>query len=570
MAYINDGFWQRSYLLEFRKNGSIEESFTFSVPPESEDYDYPQRINETKTFGGIVYDDYGNDTQKITLSGSTGNNDVKRIFRGNAGSDLFMSGKDEIFYLQNMLELYGKTENLSGKEVWLYPLWGGDQKGQSTGYKTFVKSYRVLIQGFSIKRSKDNPFFFRYTISMLSIDKATSSFNYSIPSLKNNPVAAIENVKEKISWYQELKDTMKNALSSWESQLGKWMNFIDTAQNLIDEINNEIEFWGYNLSGFGKAVSSELNDANNLVTSVFNAEKKIVNYSKSISMSILDIYASAEKIWKNAIDMYKYSEVIISDKENPVADEISNAFKQTSQEFVDDFHRINEQSVHVAAQIYFGVSNLPDTSETVDDTSSGNQSTTQNQNTPRIVYGSTSRTATSGDSYESIAMDYFGDPSYASLIASYNSRDTEIKEGDTVFIPILNPTEIPKNNNVLTTEKLNDNYGSDIKIDNGNIAVRNGDLDIISGSNNLNQAISNRINTTINTRIRIPGYGIKSSIGEQSFTNYLLSSIEDTVLMDPRVKTVDSVNINGAGDSLEVSITYTDINGNKSMYGGLF
>ena len=58
---LNVNFWKKAYLLEFKMNGVLTDAFTFSVPPENEDFSFPQRKNETKTFGGAVVADYGND-----------------------------------------------------------------------------------------------------------------------------------------------------------------------------------------------------------------------------------------------------------------------------------------------------------------------------------------------------------------------------------------------------------------------------------------------------------------------------------------------------------------------------
>ena len=66
---LNANYWKKAYLLEFRKNEEVTDAFTFSVPPESEEFLFPQRKNETKTFGGAVVADYGNDLVQVNLSG---------------------------------------------------------------------------------------------------------------------------------------------------------------------------------------------------------------------------------------------------------------------------------------------------------------------------------------------------------------------------------------------------------------------------------------------------------------------------------------------------------------------
>ena len=48
--YLNANYWKNAYLLEFRQNTAVKAAFTFSVPPEQEEFVFPQRKNETKTF----------------------------------------------------------------------------------------------------------------------------------------------------------------------------------------------------------------------------------------------------------------------------------------------------------------------------------------------------------------------------------------------------------------------------------------------------------------------------------------------------------------------------------------
>ena len=81
MATMNANFWKKSYLLEFKLDGVLTDAFTFSVPPEQEKFSFPQRKGETKTFGGIVVADYGNDAVQISLSGNTINQELKTIYK---------------------------------------------------------------------------------------------------------------------------------------------------------------------------------------------------------------------------------------------------------------------------------------------------------------------------------------------------------------------------------------------------------------------------------------------------------------------------------------------------------
>ena len=45
--YLNADYWRNAYLLEFKINGTLTDAFTFSVPPEQEEFSFPQRKSET-------------------------------------------------------------------------------------------------------------------------------------------------------------------------------------------------------------------------------------------------------------------------------------------------------------------------------------------------------------------------------------------------------------------------------------------------------------------------------------------------------------------------------------------
>jgi hypothetical protein len=74
--------WTKSFLIEINYTDRTPESFTFSLPPEGIEITMPQRVSETKTFGGLFVDDYGAECAKIHFSGTTGNSTVKKIYRG--------------------------------------------------------------------------------------------------------------------------------------------------------------------------------------------------------------------------------------------------------------------------------------------------------------------------------------------------------------------------------------------------------------------------------------------------------------------------------------------------------
>ena len=142
-------------MLEFLEGDELKDCFTFSVPPESEEFDFPQRVAETKTFGGSVFDDYGNDTYRITINGSTVNEEKKAIYRGSK-TPLYLTGTKEVFELQRIIRDWAANKNVTDpnkKKVYLYDLSKASVLQLSTGVAS-RNFWRVFIKDLKIKRDK--------------------------------------------------------------------------------------------------------------------------------------------------------------------------------------------------------------------------------------------------------------------------------------------------------------------------------------------------------------------------------------------------------------------------------
>jgi len=163
--------WRKAYMIEFLKNDNeVEDVFTFSVPPESESLKFPQRITETPTMGGIVFDDYGNDTVKIRLTGSTINEEKKLIYQGNKKLPDYLTGEKEIFRLQELFEKWGSLEyeNFTSKKIYLYDL--SKMNLLQIGAGSPARNYwRIINKGLEIKRAKDKPYTFLYDLELTGI-----------------------------------------------------------------------------------------------------------------------------------------------------------------------------------------------------------------------------------------------------------------------------------------------------------------------------------------------------------------------------------------------------------------
>jgi hypothetical protein len=174
--------------------------------------------------------------------------------------------------------------------------------------------------------------------------------------------------------------------------------------------------------------------------------------------------------------------------------------------------------------------------------------------------------------FDLLAQEHFGDPSMGPIIAYYNKiqNEHEVEAGTNIKIPVLEETGSNQRNRIYAPPEMQDNYGRDIALDDeGGFAVADGDFAVVHGKENLAQSLGNRLTTSSEKRIRLGVYGIRSTIGDPiAINSYLFGSIEQTVYEDPRVERVDKIAFEGSGDVLNISVTYTDINGNQDVYRG--
>ena len=150
--------------------------------------------------------------------------------------------------------------------------------------------------------------------------------------------------------------------------------------------------------------------------------------------------------------------------------------------------------------------------------------------------------------------------------------NSNLSAGQDVLIPNLNFAESKIiDNEVYNSPDEKDNYGKDIIIKNKDLGIYNGDLEIVKGIDNLQQALLNRYSTLIGARIRLEVYGIQAAIGNalNASSALIQASVHQTTIEDPRVDSVENINFEGKGDNLTVSVIYIDKNGIRQNFGGV-
>ena len=566
---LNADYWNKAYLLEFKMNGVLRDAFTFSVPPENEEFSFPQRKSETRTFGGAVVADYGNDLVQINLSGSTINQELKLIYKSTLGSSE-MTGEQEIFYLRDLLKIYGTRENLQGKEVYLYSLSGGGKASKHN-----PKWWRIFIGQLDVDRSKDKPFCYNYKFSATGAPEVTSkriSKNYFGDGYKSIFDGKVGNTIN--GWYQKIKDLaedMNLVVGTIEEYGGGFLDelsgYLGTASKCIDTFTSACGRYADVINGIMSEVTGIAVDTVSLGDKVLaSAFRYYPTITSDVWNSCLDTKNAFQNIFNycaNIGDTY-FSESAWQNIKELFDDSVTN------QDIVDVYSIVAHNGIMAANKAVtltsknldnLGVSVVPG-------------STTENDSLI-TTYGYKVVNVTDAEtSWDQIAQDYYGDSTLSYIVATYNNlpADKKLAAGQSILIPKLNFAESRiANNEVYNTPDVKDNYGKDLIIKHNDFAVYNGDLSLVGGIDNLEQSLLNRYSTLVGARIRLEAYGIQASIGDalKATSALIQSSVHQTTVEDPRVESVGDIDFVGMGDELTVAVAYTDINSVKRNFGGI-
>ena len=281
--------WRKAYMLEFLTNDTVEEVFTFSIPPESESLDFGQRVTETPTFGGVVIDDYGNDTVKIRLAGTTVNEERKLIYRGNKKLPKYLTGEKEIFELQKILEEWGEFDKLPDKKVYLYDLSKMSLIQIAAGSPS-RNYWRIAVKKLTIKRAKDKPFTFLYELEAIGIVDKDSKMDPLFGSGFGNVLDKIQNVVNVIENVAGIIEFVADSVDTVTQQIVDVKRFIEKMENgdwktITEEVLRQLP-GGNSLWNSTKAVLSTVSKIQYLANISTSQTSGGSNYSRDDSFTV--------------------------------------------------------------------------------------------------------------------------------------------------------------------------------------------------------------------------------------------------------------------------------------------
>ena len=555
-GYLREGLWQNVYLLEFYKDNKgdvLEDSFAFGVPPESEEIVLPQRKTETKTFGGLIVDDYGCHELKITLAGNTVNNELRRIYHTD-GQQEYLTGEDEIFKLKALIEKYKQNKNTMGSKILLYDL---SKHGNIRRKKKTIDSFcwEVYPGEFKIKRSKERPFTYTYSIeftavgteSKLQLDKTVRILGVDFNPAFDKINKYLDDLESKFAFMKtaiaKINETRAFVQKCKELTLLAVGGTINVFRTLIDDTfvvgNTVFDLYRETIGG---AIPFAIDNSD-------FAAALLIDLSENIHRLARDIKSATKKEFYMPVGLFDNWETAIEEL---------NMLGQLS---------LNNIDREINSMIVTSKMNKPQ-----------EQQLQVGENRSITTYGTKIALITDGMNFEKLAQEHYGDSSKAYIIASANSAssmsDLISRNGKYVLIPVLKRGEANFENQIIGLSGQRDSYGKDIALDDyGHILLNESgtDFKFVSGKKNLSQSILMRLQENTSKRVRLQLYGIKTSIpdSEQAGSAYILSSIIQTLNQEPRIKELKGVSFKGEGDSLKIDVDYTDIGGSGNTIKGV-
>lgn len=681
--------WKKSYMLELAGGGKGAVFYTFSLPPESSEFLFPQRITETKTFGGLFIDDYGQEACKITLSGTTGNSEIKKIFQG-TNEATWMTGKQEIYHLRDEIMGYKKNSDYAKRTLTLYNFGCGEESSVPASNPALFDAWEVVLKDFKISQSKDRPFFYSYSIeftglrklgewksgkskapwstewlagldaaiaaieSGLAVFEAAYAFSEEFVAQVNAVKAKLGKLKDAIGMYGKLiTGTVDNMLSGGVAAVGGVIDFGTAIGGMVvgivrfpgslakdvvrgvDSIRVSLKALesGWDVVGAWELMVQDCEDA---AASIFVSNGAPEIAVAAVAPTALGSYGASPAAAAIAIAVAKAADAasgvdgLTSAQASGVKRAVLAAGSSTKSAGAAAYAAAiaggatvavatsaaaaagvlaidaGKISAAYAVAIAGGATVAMATSAaalacgstppTTADITAANAAAVAMGPTSALLaaaavaaavaptapgsYGASKVTAVtiygaakevtvvSGMTLEKLAKEYLGNADLGWLIAIVNkiSGNEALKPGTKLSIPSLS---VSSRN---TANVFSSGLGSDIKLGPGGIFTvgKNGDFKTVDAIPNMNQAISTRLSQALGTRVRLDMYGVRVAIGgvEGIAAAYLVASIKDTVMKDPRIASISNMRLAGAGDCLAVAFEYVTGSGEIGSYQG--
>jgi len=504
-----------------REDGLIKESFTLVLPPQAYTIKEPQRVSITKTFGNAFVDDYGPDNIQITIKGISGTAHAFPTFT-TAGvardfSDVSLTasqaarleswtgytGRSAFYIFRNTIIRYKDNAGWEKRELRVYDL--ADEQ-----------AYKCVLLDFTLDRSSEQPHHYPFTISLFvyqRLDKLT-------PKLK-----AIKISKD--PW---------SALNHIDSL----MNRIEQAYQGVGDIINQVALMKAGALELRTRYSRFLAQTTRIITSPLNIAKNLVDTGFMSLHVAYTTYRAGKYTRERYMGVNELFRAAVNEGLKIYGFQISEGLQESKTETIE-----GDDGVSIPEDATAAVSRVVDSRS-------------------YEFSGLNVYTVKGDDTLQRIAQSELGDTDLWPYIAAVNSgigSNDDLVPGIEIFIPVqVEPSEgINKEQFILTEDAARNPYGSDMLIDgNGDLVIQeSSDFALVSGTENVKQAINLRLNTMLGSMIKQSAYGITAQAGFAGTTmaiRYLKLAVRATVVQDPRVESVDNMVVLLRSDTLHIGM----------------
>lgn len=184
-------------------------------------------------------DRYGKDAVKISLSGSTINQEVRYIYRSSLTAQN-MTGEQEIYYLRDLLEKVAEDKN---SELRLYDLSkSSDYLGIPgniglTNMRYVNNWWIVYLDSFRIKRAKERPLSYTYQIEFTGEPKTgRTSFKFDSIKVKNVAKGTTSTIQKLKNSTSAILTRIDNGIAKMRVGLGAMEKALSGANQIINQI----------------------------------------------------------------------------------------------------------------------------------------------------------------------------------------------------------------------------------------------------------------------------------------------------------------------------------------------
>lgn len=561
--------YRQSVFIEFRDGDQIVESLMLPLPPQSIKVTQPMKKNVSQTGYGAFLNHYGLGLGTISLNGHTGGyGELRKTIGGpnHATEGPWDSGKSA----QEILHRIARYPNADKTKA-------NFERLECRIYDLTIYQHQTAFQQHKDSKSISNPLGYVVSIDNFSMDRSTDKYGYYYYTLNATILGYLGEYRQ-----HEFQDPLPLPPS-----LKAFWQFIGKVQEATAKIHN--------IRGKVVGALATANSYVNAVQSITQLVESVRAWGRIPAQvqgllnnaidTTYDVAASPARLAKDAYqtskDIYNRSAALLEKVQKDFGEKLKGEYESVYREIEADiasnasyWKQINAAATAMAAQrkTKKAQSNAVATAPSRFATDSpSNQGSKESGQTPR-AYGYRLVVKSADMSLDKLAQKYLGDYRQGAVIlAANNTGDWDaVAAGTEIKIPLTKPQEQDQNNRIFS-ENPADILGVDIAHDEEGelMFTDDGNLQRVSGTENLIQAVRHRLDTKLGAEVRKAGYGILlqagEALGSEQAQSYVSTSILDTLAQEPRIKEVQELQYDIEGDSVVIQVAFESVLGETAF-----